>query len=52
MLPASAVPLIAGVLLLIDPEVVMKGTSGAVVSIVIFSPVDGSDYRTNLTQET
>ena len=27
MLPASAVPLIAGVLLLIDPEVVMTGGS-------------------------
>ena len=43
MLPASAVPLIAGVLLLIDPEVVMTGAAGDVVSISIGNPTDSAD---------
>ena len=43
MLPASAVPLIAGVLLLIDPEVVMTGEAGAVASIVIDKESDAAE---------
>ena len=44
VLPASAVPSIVGVLILVKAiSVVITGTAGAVVSIVIGSPVDGSD---------
>ena len=44
MLPASAVPSIVGVLILVNAvAVVITGAAGAVVSIVIGSPVDGSD---------
>ena len=38
MLPASAVPLIAGVGLLIDPEVVIVGAAIVVSIVLITSP--------------
>ena len=44
VLPASAVPSIVGVLSLVNAIVVdITGASGAVVSIVIGSPIDGAE---------
>ena len=44
MLPASAVPSIVGVLILVKAiSVVINGAAGAVVSTVIFSPADGTE---------
>ena len=44
VLPASAVPVIVGVLILVNEVVVViDGAAGAGVSIVIDSPVDGSE---------
>ena len=44
VLPASAVPSIVGVLILVKAiSVVINGAAGAVVSIVIGSPVDGTE---------
>ena len=44
VLPASAVPSIVGVLSFVNAVVVViTGAAGAIVSIVIGSPVDGSD---------
>ena len=44
LLPASAVPSIVGVLILVKAiSVVINGAAGAVVSIVIGSPVDGTE---------
>ena len=44
VLPASAVPVIVGVLILVNEVVVViSGAAGAVVSIVIGSPVDETE---------
>ena len=44
VLPASAVPLIVGELILVNEvDDVISGAAGAVVSTVIFSPADGTE---------
>ena len=44
MLPASAVPSIVGVLILVsEVDVLISGAAGAVVSIVIAIPADGTE---------
>ena len=44
MLPASAVPVIVGVLILVKAiSVVINGAAGAVVSISIGNPTDSAD---------